>query len=322
MKRIIILCLTLVLVLGISATASAADMGDKDKNITLTVSYHDAGTAVSGATVKLYKIAAMDKNFNITADPTFAGFKDAIENKQTDWYILADSIQDFIKSEKISCDDQATINASGFALFPSAGNSALPPGVYLLHSERYVFNGKVYFISPVIISLPNYRSDGQLSNHVTANIKFYPMEDHPIDLKVEKKWDNKGYNNKQPEKITVELLRDNEVVPGKTIELSKNNNWTYTWKNLEPYKYTVREKAVSGYTASYSDSVDADYVRKITITNTYTTTSSSGSSSSGNKLPQTGQLTWPIPWMAASGMLLFALGWWLCFGQRKDSYED
>lgn len=42
----------------------------------------------------------------------------------------------------------------------------------------------------------------------------------------------------------------------------------------------------------------------------------------GNKLPQTGQLTWPIPWMASSGMVLFAFGWWLCFGRRKDSYED
>jgi len=41
----------------------------------------------------------------------------------------------------------------------------------------------------------------------------------------------------------------------------------------------------------------------------------------GNKLPQTGQLTWPIPVLAVSGMTMFAIGWWLCFGRRKDSYE-
>lgn len=39
------------------------------------------------------------------------------------------------------------------------------------------------------------------------------------------------------------------------------------------------------------------------------------------KLPQTGQLTWPVPVLAISGMSLFVLGWWLCFGRRKDSYE-
>ena len=61
-----------------------------------------------------------------------------------------------------------------------------------------------------------------------------------------------------------------------------------------------------------------------------TTPGSSGSSSggttigsrpSGGKLPQTGQLSWPIPWMTACGMLLFALGWWQFFGSRKDTYE-
>lgn len=39
------------------------------------------------------------------------------------------------------------------------------------------------------------------------------------------------------------------------------------------------------------------------------------------KLPQTGQLNWPVPLMAVSGLLLFALGWSLCMTDRKDRYE-
>ncbi len=35
-------------------------------------------------------------------------------------------------------------------------------------------------------------------------------------------------------------------------------------------------------------------------------------------LPQTGQLNWPIPMLAASGLLLFAVGWLLRFGRKKD----
>lgn len=41
----------------------------------------------------------------------------------------------------------------------------------------------------------------------------------------------------------------------------------------------------------------------------------------GSHLPQTGQLNWPVPVLACAGLALFALGWWLCFGQRKQRYE-
>lgn len=38
-------------------------------------------------------------------------------------------------------------------------------------------------------------------------------------------------------------------------------------------------------------------------------------------LPQTGQLNWPIPLLAAVGMCLFSAGWILRFGKRGGSYE-
>lgn len=38
-------------------------------------------------------------------------------------------------------------------------------------------------------------------------------------------------------------------------------------------------------------------------------------------LPQTGQLNWPIPVMAALGLCLFAMGWALRFGKKKSRYE-
>lgn len=38
-------------------------------------------------------------------------------------------------------------------------------------------------------------------------------------------------------------------------------------------------------------------------------------------LPQTGQLNWPIPLLAVSGLGLFSIGWVLCFLRKKNSYE-
>lgn len=40
-----------------------------------------------------------------------------------------------------------------------------------------------------------------------------------------------------------------------------------------------------------------------------------------SKLPQTGQLNWPVPLLVVSGMVLFAIGWVLCFGRKKNDHE-
>lgn len=36
------------------------------------------------------------------------------------------------------------------------------------------------------------------------------------------------------------------------------------------------------------------------------------------KLPQTGQLNWPIPLLAMTGVVMFVLGWYLCYGGKKE----
>ena len=41
----------------------------------------------------------------------------------------------------------------------------------------------------------------------------------------------------------------------------------------------------------------------------------------GPTLPQTGQLNWPVPLLAVSGVALFAVGWILFSGRKKDDYE-
>lgn len=41
------------------------------------------------------------------------------------------------------------------------------------------------------------------------------------------------------------------------------------------------------------------------------------SSPSGENLPQTGMLMWPVPVLAGAGIALFAVGWVLCFGRKR-----
>lgn len=51
---------------------------------------------------------------------------------------------------------------------------------------------------------------------------------------------------------------------------------------------------------------------------------SPGASSSGSvgaKLPQTGQLNWPVPVLAVAGILLYAFGWRMNNTKKKNEYE-
>lgn len=48
----------------------------------------------------------------------------------------------------------------------------------------------------------------------------------------------------------------------------------------------------------------------------------STSSTTSTTLPQTGQLNWPVPVLAGSGLVLFAIGWWMtATDRRKEGHE-
>ncbi len=39
------------------------------------------------------------------------------------------------------------------------------------------------------------------------------------------------------------------------------------------------------------------------------------------KLPQTGQMNWPIPLLVVAGLVFFVVGWALCFGKKREHNE-
>ena len=118
------------------------------------------------------------------------------------------------------------------------------------------------------------------------------------ELTVRKAW---AGSEKHPESVTVQLKRNGEAF-GDAVTLNAENNWTYTWKDLEAREsWSVEEVAVpDGYKATYETK---DTV--VTITNT-------------SKLPQTGQLNWPVPVLICAGLALFVVGWVLFFRRKKE----
>ena len=119
---------------------------------------------------------------------------------------------------------------------------------------------------------------------------FLIMTPKVIDNKYKKVWNTSTNNTNHviniPENITVELLLDNKVID--TIILSKENDWKYTWKDLEKSDmYTVKEiKVPKGYTATYQKEENT-----FIITNT-------------SSLVQTGQMLWMVLLIGMIGILL------------------
>lgn len=104
--------------------------------------------------------------------------------------------------------------------------------------------------------------------------KFIITNTHVPDVtkvSVEKVWnDNNDQDGIRPTTIKVQLYAD-EKASGRTVELSENNGWKYTWKDLDKQKdgedivYTVDEIEIpDGYTKTVTNKGAA-----FTITNTH-----------------------------------------------------
>lgn len=85
------------------------------------------------------------------------------------------------------------------------------------------------------------------------------------------------------------------------------------YNNLAPFLVTVP------YTVKGEEIFEVTVESKTELKREPKKPTSTTGTSTGNKLPQTGQLTWPVPVLACCGMAFFVIGWWLC--RRKDGYE-
>lgn len=178
--------------------------------------------------------------------------------------------------------------------------------------------------------LPKYHDDGsaiewrvteQIPKHYTVRISrdgntflvvntYAPQspDEDAVTRTVVKRWDDTGYEQKRPDTITVTLLKDGTVYDTRTI--NRTDSWQYTWNDLPRYNpdgteivWTLQESTVPGYTSSIRETGDT-----FILTNT----------PERQKLPQTGLLWWPVPVLAASGLLFLILGMLL---KRKNDHD-
>ena len=119
----------------------------------------------------------------------------------------------------------------------------------------------------------------------------------------------------------------NDAVPSGAYKVASrpDKNGTVTFSNRELGLYLIRQRAKSGYYESITPFVvtvpmnsDSGWVYDVSASPKVGAVSPKETTyKKGRRLPQTGQLNWPVPVLAVSGIALFSLGW----AMTKDKHE-
>ncbi len=352
-KRILVLLTVAVLLICTAVTAFAAENIDTNRSISLTLYYHDGVTPLSGAEFSIYQVATVDEYGKLITTKEFSNYNVNIEDSNPEkWKILASTLEGYVLRDKLSPTDSQKTNEQGLALFPNEGVK-LSPGLYLVLGTRHTQNEMFYETLPFMISMPMQDEDADEWNYDVAvrpkHVSRSIYEVGATTCRVLKVWKDEGNEINRPKEVVIQLLRDGEIYD--TVTLNDENNWRYRWSDLDiHYQWRIVEKELEDYTVEIS----RDGVTFV-ITNTCTkeittepvatsspagsvapsvpggsvTPSAPGSSvtpsgsakpiaPNGTTLPQTGQLWWPVPLLAAAGLLMILVGLLLFRGTKND----
>ena len=246
MIRCIRAMLCLALCLFTLATASAAEF-DPAASGRLTISALDGAKPIPGVTFEIYRVATLNELARLEMLPGWTSSEADLVHI-SDWAAFTATLM----AERLDHEVYAvaTTDNSGKAVFNDVS------GLYLVVADPVTYDQTVYTFAAFVVSVPSKKDDAYYYD-VEAVAKNYGTEDEVKELEVRKIWEDRGYEEKRPDHITVDLYRGSEV--SETVELNRDNNWKYVFTNLSVKEnWTVKEHVPDGYTMTID--LDGDIV--------------------------------------------------------------
>lgn len=240
-----------------ASTTEAKEPIDPGKNCSLTLHFQHEKALFSDLAVKLYRVAKVSEDFQYTITSSFASSGLSLNGIKTggEWNVIQSTLESHILLQGILPDLATKTDSQGNAFFEN-----LSPGLYLAVADPIVKDGYSFSFQSTLISLPGLSQEGLWGYEVTAKVKIDylpPLEpDEKNERKVVKLWKDGGKKTR-PEKVEVEIFRNGSSF--KTVTLSEENNWSYSWPvEKDGTKWQVAEKNVpSGYQATIEEKEDA-----------------------------------------------------------------
>ncbi len=288
---LVFLCMASLLVSG--RTAEAEETGQNSIRLK---------SGEEGTSFTLYKAADKkdDGTFALTKDFADAGIE--VNDLTTDGLANAGAVLS-VYIEKNHPQPVSSMKITGGA----CRWTGLEDGLYIAVATPISRNGELLEFSPVVAYLP-YTDNGTEIRDLDSDVKPPSTVPDSSKYKVFKVWKD-GNSAARPKSVEISLIQQNASGSSvyDTCVLNKNNNWTWTWKNLPSgYIYKAVENNVpQGYTQTVSGERSA-----IVITNTTVPEKNKVTALKSGKLPQTGQLWWPVPVLVVVGLLCLLVGFW------------
>ena len=235
---------------------------------TLTVTYPKEETVYH-----LFRVGSM-VNGTLVLDEEFSGVSTA------DWKRTASVLSEVIQKTGRGTELSQAVVTGGSAVFGGLGEA-----VYLVMGDETVTNGITDTPVPFLTAMPG--TDGQ--NQPVWDVQAAGEQQETMDISVTKVWVGDRVSGR-PASIIVHLTLDGKDY-GPLVRLNYANHWSYTWENLPVGNWSVREESSRRYTTTMTREG-----------NTFIFTST------WKKIPQTGQLWWPVAAMSAAGVCLVGAG--------------
>lgn len=295
------ICAFMIIVLTFAIPATASE------NRSITLNY-----SPGVCSFRFYKIADLSTDGQLSLVAPFTDYTDSIDTLDRIRELNADEMRLLSATlEAVVLRDKLTpkyIDSSSQNGVLTITNSER--GIYLIIGEQTKDEKYLYTPSPLLVSVPRLSENGSWENHVIIEHSKLQKEELGNDFteyRVRKIWKDTGYHSIRPSKISVQLLQNGNLYD--TVILSKENDWSYEWKNLpSDFNWTVVEKKIpNGYFLSVDKKKNG-----IILTNRY----KEPPPPPEEEIPQTGQLWWPVPLFLVVGCAF------LYFGVLSEKIEE
>ena len=250
----------------------------------------------------------------------------------------SDKILSYIKEHGISETASAVSDANG-----KTNYTGLTLGIYYVMSDKVDKDGFTHsfvnFVYPIPLIEKN-SDTGKISINYNPSVSPKKSKVGNVHCNVRKRWNDSGYTENRPSSVTFRIYCDGEFM--EDVTLSSENDWYYEWSRTGDHTFSVEEVGVApGYTSNMEIIQDGHHFQYV-VTNSYNPpqTPPDTPDTPGNpgtpdtpdtpgipdlpevlgairdlpqvlgarRLPQTGQLWWPLPILVIAGVFMIVKG--------------